>query len=111
MKKLWRSSRTAFRALRANLMRSGLTALGIVIGVAAVIAMTEIGYGTSIAVKKTIESMGANVIIIFPGTVSSGGVSLGAGSVVTLTPADADAILAQCPSAANVTLCYNARSQ
>jgi ABC-type antimicrobial peptide transport system permease subunit len=111
MKKLTRSLRTAFRALRCHLMRSTLTTLGIVIGVAAVIAMTEIGQGTSTAVQRTIESMGANNLIIFPGTATSGGVSYGGGSIVTLTPQDADAILAQCPSAANVTLCSNARTQ
>ena len=111
MKKLYRSLRAAFRALRTNLMRSALTTLGIVIGVAAVIAMTEIGQGTSTAVKRTIESMGANNLIVFPGTLTSSGVSYGGGSIVTLTPQDADAILSQCPMAANVTLCSNARTQ
>jgi ABC-type antimicrobial peptide transport system permease subunit len=111
MMKLYRSLRTAFRALRTNLMRSALTTLGIVIGVAAVIAMTEIGQGSSTAVKHTIESMGANNLIVFPGSLASSGVSYGGGSIVTLTPQDADAILSQCPAAANVTLCSNARTQ
>ncbi|MEI6425680.1 MAG: ABC transporter permease, partial [Lentisphaerota bacterium] len=65
-----------------------LTTLGIVIGVGAVIAMMEIGQGSSVAVQKTIASMGANNILILPGTAASGGVSFGAGSVMTLTPQD-----------------------
>ena len=81
MKKFTRTLRMALRALRRNEMRSALTTLGIIIGVAAVIAMTEIGQGTSSLVKRTIESMGANNLLIMPGTASSGGVSFGAGSV------------------------------
>jgi ABC-type antimicrobial peptide transport system permease subunit len=111
MRKLRRSLRTALRALRRNVMRSALTTLGIVIGVAAVIAMTEIGQGTSTAVQRTIESMGANNLIVIPGTASSSGVTFGSGSIVTLTPQDAEAILRECPAAVNVTLCSNARTQ
>jgi len=62
----------AFRALRRNIMRSVLTTLGIVIGVAAVIAMMEIGQGSSQAVQKTIQSMGANNLLVQPGTATSG---------------------------------------
>src|SRR6201981_3052308 len=102
MHKLYRVLRTAFRALRRNLMRSALTTLGIVIGVAAVIAMTEIGQGSSSAVKKTIQSMGANNLLIMPGTASSGGVSFGSGSVITLTPQDADAIARECTAVNSV---------
>ena len=64
MNKFYRILRTAFRALRRNVMRSALTTLGIVIGVSAVIAMTEIGQGSSTAVQKTIASMGANNLLI-----------------------------------------------
>ena len=85
-------------ALRRNVMRSGLTTLGIVIGVGAVIAMMEIGNGSSSAIQKTISSMGANTLMIFPGAAASGGVSFGAGSTMTLTPADSEAILNECPS-------------
>src|SRR5271166_777497 len=111
MKKFYRTLRTAFRALRRNVMRSALTTLGIVIGVAAVIAMTEIGQGSSAAVQKTIESMGANNLIVFPGTATSSGVTYGNGSIITLTPYDADAILQECSAVVNVTLCVNARTQ
>ena len=67
--------RTALGALRRNKMRSALTALGVIIGVAAVIAMTEIGEGSKAAIEKTIASMGANNILVLPGAAKSGGVS------------------------------------
>src|SRR5438045_955274 len=98
MRKFFRILRTAFRELRRNVMRSALTTLGIVIGVAAVIAMTEIGQGSSSSVRKTIESMGANNLMVIPGTASTSGISYGSGSVVTLTPQDAVAILRECPA-------------
>src|SRR5437764_8421676 len=96
MKKVYRTIRMAVLALRRNVMRSVLTTLGIIIGVAAVIAMMEIGKGSSTAVKQTIASMGANNLLIQPGTAASGGVSFGSGSVITLTPQDADAIRTEC---------------
>jgi len=64
--------RTAFGALRRNKMRSGLTALGVIIGVGAVIAMSEIGQGSKIALQKTIASMGANNLLIMPGWAITG---------------------------------------
>ncbi len=85
-------------ALRRNVMRSALTTLGIVIGVGAVIAMMEIGNGSSAAIQKTIASMGANTLMIFPGAAASGGISFGAGSSMTLNPDDSTAILSECPS-------------
>ena len=88
----------ALTALRRNVMRSGLTTLGIVIGVGAVIAMMEIGNGSSSSIQKTIASMGANTLMIFPGAAASGGISFGAGSTMTLTPQDSEAILNECPS-------------
>jgi ABC-type antimicrobial peptide transport system permease subunit len=93
-----RTLRTAFHALRRNKMRSALTTLGIIIGVAAVIAMMEIGNGSSNAIQRTIASMGADILLIMPGTAASGGVSFGAGSVMTLTPEDEEAILRDCPA-------------
>jgi ABC-type antimicrobial peptide transport system permease subunit len=111
MNKFYRIVRTAFRALRRNVMRSALTTLGIVIGVGAVIAMTEIGQGSSAAVQKTIASMGANNLLVMPGTASTGGVSFGSGSVVTLTPQDADAIARECPAVNSVAPIVRARTQ
>src|SRR5438309_4145981 len=98
MRKHYRTFIMAVNALRRNVMRSTLTTLGIVIGVAAVIAMMEIGQGSSSAVKQTIASMGANMLLVQPGTASSGGVSFGGGSVMTMTPQDGDAILRECPA-------------
>ncbi|HIJ90124.1 MAG: ABC transporter permease [Desulfobulbaceae bacterium] len=109
--RVYTTARTAFRALRRNPMRAMLTTLGIVIGVGAVIAMMEIGAGASAALKKTIASMGANVLVIRPGTASSGGVSFGAGSTTTLTPEDSQAILRECPSVRNAAPMVRARTQ
>jgi macrolide transport system ATP-binding/permease protein len=103
--------RTALHGLRRNIMRASLTALGIIIGVAAVIAMMEIGRGSSSAIQKTIASMGANNLLIFPGTAASGGVSFGAGTIMTLTPQDADAILQDCPAVRAAAPVVRARTQ
>ena len=106
-----RTVNTALRALRRNVMRAVLTTLGIVIGVGAVIAMMEIGHGSSTAIQKTVASMGANQIMIFPGTASSAGVSFGAGSSVTLTADDAEAILRECPAVDNAAPIERDRTQ
>jgi macrolide transport system ATP-binding/permease protein len=103
--------RTALHGLRRNVMRAALTTLGIVIGVAAVIAMMEIGNGSSNAIQATIASMGANNLIVLPGTASSGGVSFGAGSVMTLTPQDAEAILNESPAVRGSVPVVRARTQ
>jgi ABC-type lipoprotein export system ATPase subunit/ABC-type antimicrobial peptide transport system permease subunit len=84
--------RTAIVALRRNKMRSMLTALGVIIGVAAVIAMVEISQGSRTSLLQTMASMGANNIMIRSGAAASGGVSWGSGSVLTLTPDDAEEI-------------------
>jgi ABC-type antimicrobial peptide transport system permease subunit len=86
----------AIRALRRNVMRAMLTMLGIIIGVSAVIAMMEIGQGSSKAIQQRLASMGANNLMIQPGQAASGGVTWGAGSAMTLTPDDSEAIAAQC---------------
>src|SRR5271170_2302913 len=98
--KFWRTLRSAIKALRRNVMRSILTTLGIIIGIAAVIAMMEIGQGSSSSIARTIASMGANSVLVFPGTAQSSGVSFGAGSTLTLTPQDCDAILTNCSAVA-----------
>jgi hypothetical protein len=69
--------RTALGALRRNKLRSVLTALGIIIGVAAVIAMSEIGQGSKSAIQRTIAKMGANRVVLFPGAANNSGVSQG----------------------------------
>src|SRR5438552_15225789 len=102
MRFLSRTLLMAVNALRRNVMRSVLTTLGIIIGVAAVIAMMEIGQGSSTAIRRTIASMGANNLLVQPGTASSGGVTFGSGSVITLIPQDGEAILRQCPAVPGV---------
>ena len=95
--------RSAFRALRRNKMRSFLTMLGIIIGVAAVIAMLAIGQGAEYSVKQQISSLGTNVLIVFPGSQQQGGLRVGAGSMTTLTEEDAAAIQKECPAVAYVS--------
>jgi ABC-type antimicrobial peptide transport system permease subunit len=109
--KYYRTFKTALRGLRRNVLRAALTTLGIVIGVGAVIAMMEIGNGSSIAVQRTIASMGANNLMILPGTAASGGVSFGAGSVMTLTPQDADALAQNASAVGSVAPVVRARTQ
>lgn len=99
------------RALQQNTLRAGLTILGIVIGIAAVIAMVEIGNGSADSIKATIAGMGANSITVQPGAAASGGVSFGLGSAVTLTVEDFEAIQRSSPSIANVAPIVRARSQ
>src|SRR5438067_6617508 len=84
--------RTALESLSANKLRSSLTMLGIVIGVGAVIALMSIGSGAQAAIAQNIKSLGANLITITPGASSSGGISQGNGSAVTLTLDDANAM-------------------
>jgi len=85
--------RSALSAIGANALRSALTMLGIIIGVAAVIAMVAIGSGARERVTGQIKSLGANLAIIQSGNVTQGGVRLGAGASSTLTDEDAAAIL------------------
>lgn len=98
-------------ALRRNIMRSVLTCLGIIIGVAAVIAMMEIGQGSSRLVQDTISKLGADNILVFPGTLSTAGVSQGIGTVVTLHPQDCDAILRECTAVRAAAPIVSARVQ
>ena len=91
------SARIAVRALRVNKLRSALTMLGIVIGVGAVITMVAVGAGAQARVAEQIQSLGANVIVIWPGTVNQGGVRLGAGAQATLSEDDAWAIQWEVP--------------
>jgi putative ABC transport system permease protein len=84
--------RSALSAIMANALRSLLTMLGIVIGVAAVIAMVAIGSGARNLVDQQIRSLGANLAIVTPGNVTQGGARLGAGAASSLTDEDAEAI-------------------
>jgi putative ABC transport system permease protein len=90
--------RVAFRALSKNKMRAGLTVLGIVIGVAAVILLVSISQSAGQMIQDQFQNLGTNLVVVFSGSRSSGGVARGAKSVITLTSADADAIVAECPT-------------
>ncbi|MGH8692684.1 MAG: ABC transporter permease [Burkholderiales bacterium] len=91
----------AWSAMGANRLRTFLTMLGMVIGVAAVVAMLAVGQGAQMMVNQTIASMGSNLFIVLSGGSTSGGLRMGSGSVLTLTLADADAI-AELPGVAAV---------
>jgi putative ABC transport system permease protein len=103
MKHVIASMRIAFRALRMNKLRSSLTMLGIIIGVAAVIATVAIGSGATQRIQEQIASVGSNLIIVLPGSTTSSGLRMGSGNAVTLSEADAKDLVAQCPDIALAT--------
>jgi putative ABC transport system permease protein len=86
------SMRIALNALRGNKLRAGLTMLGIIIGVGAVIALVSIGRGASAAIQAQIESTGTNLLYVRPGSTQQGGVASGAGTAGTLTLEDGNAL-------------------
>ena len=92
----------AAQAIGRNKMRSALTMLGVFIGVAALIVMVAVGDGASEAVRKQIESLGTNVVVILPGALTTGGIRAGFGSASTLTVADARAIRREDPAVAQI---------
>ena len=100
--KLLAAFRIALRALRVIRLRSALTMLGIVIGVAAVIAMVAVGSGATQRIQEQIQAIGSNLILIIPGSITSNGVRLGSGATVTLSEDDVKAIAAECPAVAAV---------
>ena len=89
--------RSALRALATNWLRSMLTMLGIIIGVAAVITMIAIGDGAQVRVEEQMKSLGTNIMLVLPGAITSSGVRLGAQTGQTLTEEDARAIAAEVP--------------
>lgn len=103
--------RTAMRALLRNPTRAFLTTIGIVIGIAAVITMMEIGAGSSASIQKSIASMGAENILVMPASNRQGGVQQGSGSRMTLKPGDYQAIIRECPSARAVAPIVSVRAQ
>src|SRR5512140_1164470 len=88
----------AMRALARNKMRSLLTMLGIIIGVAAVIAMVGVGQGAQKQVADQIAAMGSNMLFVSSGTVTRGGMRMGWGATKTLIPEDMEAILREVPT-------------
>ena len=103
--------KVALRALRRSALRSVLTALGIIIGVAAVIAMVSIGNGAKSQVEASIASLGQNIISVFPGSATSGGMRGGWGSASSLTVEDAAAITREVTGIAALSPEMSDRSQ
>ncbi|MEN6468506.1 MAG: ABC transporter permease [Smithella sp.] len=101
----------SLRALRVNKMRSALTMLGIIIGVAAVITMLAVGRGASNKISEQIATVGSNLIIVLPGSTTTGGIRLGSGAIQNLTRADADAIKNECSSVSTTTPVLNGGAQ
>jgi len=101
----------AFRSLARNKARTVLTMLGIIIGIASVIAMVAIGTGASNQVQNQISSMGRNVIMVFPGAASSAGFSMGGGTITTLSPDDGLAVARDIPSVRAIAPIVRTRGQ
>ncbi len=93
----------ALQALARNKMRSALTMLGVFIGVAALIAMVAVGQGANEAVRKQIESLGTNLLVVVPGATTMGGMRGGQGSASTLTVVDAEALRREAPAVGSVS--------
>jgi putative ABC transport system permease protein len=108
--RLWNITIVGLKAIARNKLRSFLTMLGIVIGVGCVIAVVAIGNGAAKSVENTINALGTNYIMVFPGATTSGGARMFTGSS-TLTPDDADAIKNECPAVAYVTPYVNTAAQ
>jgi putative ABC transport system permease protein len=108
---IMRTIRVSLRALGRNKMRSFLTALGIIIGVGAVIAMVSIGQGAKVEVEKRFESMGTNLLFVRPGSRSFRGIHGGGGTFTNLMPADAKAIEENCPDVQYVSPSVSGRAQ
>jgi putative ABC transport system permease protein len=105
---LWLTILSALRVLRRNPLRAGLTMLGIIIGIGAVVAMVSLGQGATASVQAEISSLGTNVLIIVPGATTVGGVRGGLGSISTLTVDDAEDIQKKVGSV--TTVMYATRS-
>jgi putative ABC transport system permease protein len=103
--------RVALRALAKNKMRAGLTVLGIVIGVGAVILLVSISQSAGLMVQQQFQSLGTNVLFVIPGSQEGGGVHLPSGSITTLVAADAEAMVAECPSVFASSPMVSARAQ
>ncbi len=101
----------AYRSLIKNKLRVLLTMLGIIIGVASVIAMLAIGQGSKQNIQASVASLGTNSVMIYPGSSSMGGVRMGAGSYSTLTRKDAEAIVAKCEFVTDVSPVVQKSSQ
>ncbi len=103
--------RVALRAIGKNKMRAGLTVLGIVIGVAAVIVLVSVSQSAGLMIHQQFQSLGTNVLFVIPGSQQGGGIHLPTGSIVTLVATDADAMTAECPAVLATSPMVSARAQ
>src|SRR5437870_6506375 len=103
--------RIAIKALGRNKLRTGLTMLGMIIGVSAVITLVAMGNGAQSVIEDQIKSAGTNMITVSAGNVSQGGVRQGTGAASTLTEADADAIRNEVPGVQYVAAGVQTRTQ
>ena len=101
----------AFEAITRNKLRSALTSLGVIMGVAAVIVMMALGDGAKASIEQRVASLGTNVLTVSAGSANIGGVRLGQGAVTTLTPADGSAIAAEVRGARVVSPGVSTRTQ
>jgi len=108
---IWMTFIVALKALRRNAMRTALTALGMIIGVAAVIVMVAIGTGASSSIQAQIRSAGSNIVMVTAGSGGFGPVRQGQGAVTTLTADDADAIRREIPGVRYISPGLNSRQQ
>lgn len=100
----WLLLKTALQSIRLNWLRTLLTLLGIVIGVASVITMTAVGEGSQQSVISRISAMGSNLLIVSPASRSLGGVNLGAGTRSSITVTDVEFLRKRLRFAAGLTL-------
>jgi putative ABC transport system permease protein len=108
---IWMTFIVALKALRRNAMRTALTALGMIIGVAAVIVMVAIGNGASASIQNQIRSAGSNIVMVSAGSFGFGPVRQGQGAVTTLTADDAEAIRREVPGVKYLSPGINTRTQ
>lgn len=109
--KIFRILQVSIRALTRNKMRSFLTILGIIIGVAAVIAMVSVGEGAKQGIQERFASMGTNLLFVYPGSRNFRGVATGAGGYINLKPEDAKAIEENCDAVQAVSPSISTRAQ
>src|ERR1051325_2785532 len=106
---IWMTFIVALKALRRNKMRTALTALGMIIGVSAVIVMVAIGAGARASIESQIKSAGSNIVMVNAGSGAFGPVRQGQGAVTTLTADDANAIRTEVPGVRYISPGLNSR--
>jgi macrolide transport system ATP-binding/permease protein len=111
LREIWEQARQGFRSLASNKVRSGLSMLGILIGVGAVVAMLALGRGAQKAIETQLSSLGSNLLVLRPGAVRVGGVSQEAGATTRLTLDDVAALKEQIPEIRDVSPSVSGRGQ